>query len=256
MRGLGIAAGVANHGLFALTVYFLIGFLAGTRRPETNPNGYLAPATVAWDMMLAVQFGAIHSWLLLPSVRRAIARWMPDAFHGTLFCSVTCGSLLLTMFAWRPSGIVLAEATGWGRVAVQAAYVGSWGLLLYSIGLNGFGYQTGFTPWLHWLRGERPPRREFRPTSLYLWLRHPIYLGFLGLIWFAPIVTADRLLLNVLWTGYVYAGSVLKDRRLLYYLGDEYREYQERVPGYPGIWWGPLARRPHVGGVRSESPAT
>ena len=68
--------------------------------------------------------------------------------------------------------------------------------------------------------------------------------SFLRLIWFTPIVTLDRLGLIVVWSGYIFLGSVLKDRRLLFFLGDLYRSYQARVPGYPGMPIGPLARVP------------
>ncbi len=45
-----------------------------------------------------------------------------------------------------------------------------------------------------------------------------------------------------LLTVYVAVGSWLKDRRLAFYLGDAYRTYQERVPGYPLVGFGPLGR--------------
>ena len=76
----------------------------------------------------------------------------------------------------------------------------------------------------------------------YRVLRHPVYLSFLGLIWCVPLVTLDRVVLMVVWSAYIFVGSVLKDRRLLFFIGDEYRGYQSRVPGYPGIPFGPLAR--------------
>jgi protein-S-isoprenylcysteine O-methyltransferase Ste14 len=74
-------------------------------------------------------------------------------------------------------------------------------------------------------------------------LRHPVYLSFLGLIWLNPVMTFDRLALALLWTVHVFVGSVLKDRRLVYYIGEAYERYQTRVPGYPFIPWGPLGKR-------------
>jgi len=65
---------------------------------------------------------------------------------------------------------------------------------------------------------------------------------------------ADRLVLIVCWTAYISVGSVLKDRRLVHFLGDRYREYQSRVPGYPGIPFGPLARVPLPADVPPENP--
>jgi hypothetical protein len=44
------------------------------------------------------------------------------------------------------------------------------------------------------------------------------------------------------WTAYIFIGSCLKDQRMTFYLGDRYREYASRVPGYPAVFFGPLAK--------------
>jgi len=64
----------------------------------------------------------------------------------------------------------------------------------------------------------------------------------LGLVWFTPRMSADHAVLTGVWTVYVFVGSYLKDRRLAFYLGDTYREYASRVPGYPGMLFGPLGK--------------
>jgi len=129
---------------------------------------------------------------------------------------------------------------------VRAAFVASWVALFYSLSLSGFGYQTGWTQWLHWLRCQRLPRRGLVDRGAFRLLRHPAYLSFLGLIWFTPHMTFDHALLTGIWTGYIFVGSVLKDQRLECFLGDEYRKYASRVPGYPGMPFGPLARWPQA----------
>ena len=44
------------------------------------------------------------------------------------------------------------------------------------------------------------------------------------------VVTADRILFNVIWTAWVCVGTVLEERDLVEVFGDSYREYQRRVP--------------------------
>ncbi len=46
------------------------------------------------------------------------------------------------------------------------------------------------------------------------------------------------------WVTAAFIGSALKDRRLTFFIGEPYREYQALVPGYPGMPFGPLARVP------------
>ena len=160
-------------------------------------------------------------------------RWIEPAFYGLFYCVVTCLSLLGLIACWTTSPIVVWEFTGLASALIQAAWYGSWALLLYSLWLSGFGYQTGGGPWWNWVRRRPQSRRPFNPRGTYLWVRHPAYLGFLGLVWFTPVITADRALLIVTWTLYVLVGSWLKDERLAYYIGEPYRVYQSRVPGYP-----------------------
>jgi protein-S-isoprenylcysteine O-methyltransferase Ste14 len=239
-RLLGIVFGIGTQSLFAFTVWHLVWFLKGGI-PAASARGNLV-----FDAGLAAQFAVPHSMLLLPAVRERLTRVIPSAFYGCFYCVVTCGCLLLMFGLWQPSAHVVWQFNGAARRAVQVAFVGSWVGLFYSLHLTGLGYQTGLTPWWHWLRGRPLPPRRFQPRGAYLWLRHPVYLSFLGLVWFTPDVTLDRAVLIGTWSFYIAIGSCLKDRRLAYYLGNRYREYQARVSGYPGIWFGPLGRSPTI----------
>ncbi|MCA9028506.1 MAG: hypothetical protein KDA86_25070 [Planctomycetaceae bacterium] len=98
------------------------------------------------------------------------------------------------------------------------------------------------------------PPRPFLEHGAYRWFRHPIYLSFLGLIWFTPRMTLDHALLTGWWTVYIFVGSYLKDERLAFYLGESYREYQRRVPGYPGMTFGPLGLYHDVVTTVTEAP--
>lgn len=234
-RTLGIVAGVATHVLFAVTVWHLYWFLRGGAAPSGE-------GSLSINLLLASLFGVVHSMLLYPRVREGLSQWVAPPFYGLFYCVVTCASLLALFAYWRRSPKVCWEFAGLPCVLVNAGFFLSWGALLYSLWLTGLGYQTGWTPWWHWVRNQPAPRREFNPRGLYRWLRHPVYLSFLGLVWFTPVVTEDRALLIAVWTSYVLIGSWLKDRRLAYYVGDRYRQYAASVPGYPGVVFGPLGK--------------
>jgi hypothetical protein len=55
-------------------------------------------------------------------------------------------------------------------------------------------------------------------------------------------MTLDHAALTAIWTGYIFYGSFLKDRRLEHFIGEPYKAYQQRVPGYPLLPAGPLGR--------------
>ena len=236
-RAFGIAFGLATQAVFALTVWHLFWFLK-----DSSASGQRGEVWI--DAVWAMLFALPHSALLLPRVRKRLERFVPSSHYGCFFCLVTCLTLLLIIGQWRTSPVIVWRLTGAGERFMEAAFLLTWPLLIYSLSLTGLGYQTGWTPWWHWFRRQTPPRRRFEPRGLYRYLRHPVYLSFLGLIWFTPVMTLDHAVLTGIWTAYIFAGSYLKDRRLAYYLGDTYQHYQSQVAGYPGMPAGPLARVP------------
>jgi protein-S-isoprenylcysteine O-methyltransferase Ste14 len=257
-RGFWIAFGAGVQILFLFTVYQLFVFLytgggdlltieplplalsASWRGLDECALGY----RLAWDVLLLAQFGISHSFFLYPAVRARMERFIPEQLYGAFYALIACVTLLLTAWLWQPLPGVVYQTQGILGMFLVVGFLASWAALFYSINLTGLGYQTGFTPWMAFLRRRGLPKRYLVTTGAYRFLRHPIYLSFLGLLWFTPRMTTDRFLLATLWTGFVYVGSVLKDRRLIFFLGDRYRAYMARVPGYPGIPWGPLARGP------------
>ncbi len=235
-RALGVIAGVATQALFLVTAWRLFWFLKVGSSTVPTASPWLAGA-------LSLQFAVPHSLLLWPPVRRRLGRFIAPEFYGLFYCAATCLSLLLLFRYWPGSTRTLWVLEGRPAALVEWAFAASWIALFYSLHLTGLGHQTGLTPWWHWLRRRPTPRRGFTPRGAYRYLRHPVYLSFLGLIWFTPRMTVDHAILTVIWTAYLFVGSWLKDERLAFYLGDSYRKYQEHVSGYPLLPWGPLARR-------------
>jgi protein-S-isoprenylcysteine O-methyltransferase Ste14 len=234
----GVCLGWLTQALFVFTVWRLFWFLKDGAAQMQRPLAL----TLSWDACLALQFAVPHSLLLLPHVKKRLTRFVDPAFYGLMFCIVTCLSLLLLVHFWGGSSMVVWSCKGWARRLILGCFAASWIALYYSISLTGLGYQTGYTPWTYWLRSEPVPRRAFVPRGAYRWLRHPVYLSFLGLIWFTPTMTVDHAVLTGIWTGYILVGSYLKDRRLAHYLGEQYESYAAAVPGYPLVPFGPLAK--------------
>jgi len=234
-RLLGIGFGVATQILFGYAVWRLFWFLH-------DGVGVNSSHSYWRDAALSLQFAVVHSMLLWPANRARLKRILPEALYGCLFCAATCVTLLALISNWQASERVVWQLHGAGATAMRIGLYASWCALLYSLNLTGLGYQAGLTQWLYWLRGQALPRREFQPRGAYRLFRHPVYLSFLGLIWFTPRMTVDHAMLTGIWTVYIFVGSHLKDRRLEHYLGDAYREYCRQVPGYPGLRFSPLGR--------------
>lgn len=226
IRMAGLLAGLGTQAYFLLTVVWLFEFLR-YGAPRTGDHWMLV------DTVLALQFVVPHSLLLHPRTRRTLKPWITSEFYGLFYCVATCLSLFIVFEYWQSSPVILWDARGWGRTFVLSGFYGSWLMLFFSLHISGAGYQTGWTQWLSWWKEQPLKPRPFVEHSLYRWFRHPIYLSFLGLIWFVPTMSFDHALLTGIWTVYIFVGSWLKDERLQFYLGDTYKDYRSRVPGYP-----------------------
>jgi protein-S-isoprenylcysteine O-methyltransferase Ste14 len=238
-RAIGILFGIATQGLFLFTALCLFQFLRfGSDRYVSN-----------WfpvDLCLAIGFAVPHSVLLVPAVQKRLKAWVPPGLMGSLHCVTTCISLLLLFRVWGASETVLWQLNGWAETVVLGLFYASWAAMFYSLCLVGLGYQTGLTQWWYWFTRQKPPTRPFVTHGAFRWMRHPVYMSFLGLIWFTPRMTVDHALLTAVWTAYIYAGSYFKDRRLIRFIGAEYLAYGQRVPGLPLIAFGSLNRFPNA----------
>lgn len=234
-RWLGVAFGIGTQLLFLFTVVYLFLFLrfGSTRHHET------------WwllDLILAIGFCLPHSLLLAPPILSRLKAWVPSGLLGCIHCTVTCISLLALFHYWAGCDVALWRLAGLGETLVLVGFYGSWVALFYSLYLTGMGYQTGLTPWWYWFRRTKPPVRPFVTQGAFRLMRHPVYMSFLGLIWFTPTMTLDHAILTTVWTVYIFAGSYFKDRRLIRFIGQPYLEYGRRVPGLPVIGFGSLRR--------------
>lgn len=240
-RNLYLLFALFAHLMLVILVWFLFPFLM--KGPDPDPSRY-DPNWWWINALLVLQFGFSHSFLLHPTTRRRLEKSVIfGPLYGCFFTLATCVSLLTLIFSWRDCPIVLYRLQGWAELAMNSVYVLSWGALLYTLGLTGYGFQTGWTPFWGWFSQGQPPRRRFEVPGAYRWLRHPVYLAFLSQIWLTSQMTVDRLMMSLLFTVYIFLGSHLKDRRLEYFLGETYRDYSARVPGYP-FFPGPLGKVP------------
>ena len=88
----------------------------------------------------------------------------------------------------------------------------------------------GLKPILARLHGTDKPPMPFTVRGPYCWVRHPLYLFSLLMIWSYPNLTTDRLLFNILWTAWIVAATILEERDLVAVFGERYRDYQRDVP--------------------------
>ena len=242
MMVLAVATGVASMGLFAWD-----------DRPTFVPLMWPPAAALAWDAGLSLLFFAQHSGMVRRPFRARLARVVPARYDGAFFAVCSGLTLLLVVVLWQRVDIPVVRLEGAARWIALALN----GLAAAVLVLSGYAVRRtldifGLRPIrAHW-RGEVPRLAPFSVEGPFRWVRHPLYACILALLWIRPQMMADGLLLSILWSAWIVAGTVLEERDLVADFGHVYRRYQQQVPMLVP-WRGPArvpekrARRPDPG---------
>ena len=218
------AVGLGATSLSAFALFLFVGSY------QAIDLGLTPGEALFWDGLLSLLFFVQHSGMVRESFRRGLGRWLPAEYHAAVYSAVSGLVLLLVLGLWQTSGPPLLRLEGLPRLLAQAVFLLS--LLGFGWGVRSLGSFDAFGrgPVRDRLRGVI---REDSPLAVrgpYRLVRHPLYTFTLGLIWSCPTVTADRLLLDLLWSGWIVVGCRLEERDLTARFGEGYRSYQRNVP--------------------------
>jgi methanethiol S-methyltransferase len=223
---------VAAYGAFLATFLYLIGFLAGVGVPKAIDDGPLLPwpAAAAINVGLLTLFALQHSVMARPRFKMTLLRLLPECAERSVYVAASNVALAVLFAAWSPMPDVLWNVDGVARVAGHVLFVAGVALVLYSTFLidhfDLFGLRQG---WLA-LRGREYVDRPFRVPGLYRFVRHPLYVGWIVVMWAAPAMSAGRLLFAVVTTAYILVATIFEERDLLRRFGRAYADYRARTP--------------------------
>jgi protein-S-isoprenylcysteine O-methyltransferase Ste14 len=192
---------------------------------EAVPAGPIGGPVVA-NLALFTAFALHHSVFARAGVKRWLNRLFPASLERSAFTWVSSALFLVVCWAWQPvPGVLYRLDAPWrgGLFAVQAlgvvlTFFGSRAVDVLDLG--------GVRPLLDARAGRTAPRHVPLVTSgVYRLVRHPIYFGWVLLVFGSPGMTATRFTFAVISTLYLAAAIPLEERGLSAAFGDDYRRY-------------------------------
>jgi methanethiol S-methyltransferase len=239
-RFLGLVYGVLVYVFFLVTFSYAVAFVAnapGIKAIDSGVAGDYGTAIVV-NLALLGLFAVQHSVMARQGFKRWWTTIVPKHLERSTFVLAASLALALLLWQWRPMPGVVWNVTDplWQGV-LWALFALGWAILLFSTFLLNhfelFGLQQVYQNW----RGRVASPTSFKTPSLYKYMRHPLYFGFLLGFWAAPTMSEGHLLFAVGCTGYILIGIWFEERDLIAQFGDRYRRYREQVPmliPYPG----------------------
>nr|VFK28238.1 MAG: Protein-S-isoprenylcysteine O-methyltransferase Ste14 [Candidatus Kentron sp. MB]VFK32563.1 MAG: Protein-S-isoprenylcysteine O-methyltransferase Ste14 [Candidatus Kentron sp. MB]VFK75981.1 MAG: Protein-S-isoprenylcysteine O-methyltransferase Ste14 [Candidatus Kentron sp. MB] len=218
--GLSLTVGFGSLIVFAFFLY--LGSFPWVVLPLGVTEGLL------FDVALCFAFFLQHTGMT--RIRAKSKQFLGRNFKA-IFSIVSGVFLVAFMVLWQKSSLSLVSADGfWGGLLRVIFFIGVAGQLWTTFSLTSidpFGVQDLLARPGSKANSEAP---SLVVKNAYAWVRHPAYFTMLLLIWGYPDLTADRLLLNVLFTVWIVMGTLYEERELAALFGEEYLTYQREVP--------------------------
>ncbi len=188
-------------------------------------------------LLTMLAYGLIHSWLASTHLKQVLRQRVGDqkyhGFYRALYNVLAVVTLapIFGLIVFRP-GNILWQITGFGQfLLVMLQIVGLIGMILSLFQIN-LGRFIGLSQAAAYLQEKKLPLPEeaLQYGGVYQLVRHPLYLFSLLVIWPMSTMTESLLAFNIGATIYFLIGSILEERKLANAYGEEYRQYQKRIP--------------------------
>jgi protein-S-isoprenylcysteine O-methyltransferase Ste14 len=224
---------------FAATTAYAVAFFGNLFVSRTID----AAATVPLGQALFVNTGLLaafalqHSGMARPPFKAWFTRRVPQVAERSTYVLVSSIALAVLMLMWQPmGGVVWLVDHGVARALIMLAYGLGWLLMIWATclidHLELFGLRQA---WCHY-RGHAPYREPaFKAPAAYRFMRHPIYAGWLIVLWASPVMTMSHLVIAAGLTLYVCAGIRFEERELEQ-RHPYYDQYRRKVPMLLPSW--------------------
>ena len=199
------------------------------RAPAAASEAAIRDAAV--NVILFTVFALHHSVMARTGAKAWLTRMLPPPLERSIYVWIASLLFLGVCWMWQPlpgmiwrtrgPGIMLyiAQAFGVALTIAAARIVGIWEL-------------AGVT--------QPDPAKPiaFKAEGPFAIVRHPIYLGWVLMVFATPAMTTSRMLFAVISTAYLVAAIPLEERSLVEAFGEKYVAYQRQMKWrlIPFIW--------------------
>ena len=184
-------------------------------------TGAGAVSAVVFDAVLFAIFALHHSLFARDAIKHRLVRTVPARVLRSFYVWTASVLLLVVLALWQPVPGDLYTVAGWraiGHAALQLC--GLW-VIARSV--------SRIDPLE--LAGIRPASGSdaLQITGPYRWVRHPLYLGWILVVFGAAHMTGNRIAFAAISTGYLVIAIPWEERSLRDAFGPAYTDYQRAV---------------------------
>jgi methanethiol S-methyltransferase len=182
--------------------------------------GTIAPGAIAFDIALFSVFALHHSIFARIPVRALVRRIVPEQLERSAYVWVASLMLIGVCYGWRAvPGVLWQMSRPWSWAIVVVQLVGVWLTLRSAAVIDGLelaGVRQGST-------------MEFKTDGPYGWVRHPIYLGWILIVFSVGTMTMTRFVFAAVSSVYLLIAIPFEERTIRAQSAGAYDDYTRRV---------------------------
>ncbi len=225
--------GLLSYLMFLGVFVYSIGFIGNFKITNSLDSIPGVPFTQALMVNLGLLslFALQHSGMARKGFKSWITKFIPKSAERSTYVLLSNAVLILMFHFWEPmGGMIWSVDSVVAKTSLITIFMFGWALILISTYLINhfhlFGLQQVWTQ----LRNKTIPPAKFVTPSLYKAVRHPLYVGWIIVVWAAPTMTVAHLVFSLICTAYILIAIRFEESDLVDELGDEYKNYQKDVP--------------------------
>src|SRR6476660_10154232 len=174
--------GLVAYLVFFATILYAIGFVEGLVVPKSIDTGTVVPLAEAFivNVLLMSLFAVQHSVMARKPFKQWWAQFVPATVERSTYVLLASLALILLFWQWRPiPAVVWQIANPSLATAMLCLSLAGWLLVLVSTFIINHFELFGLHQVVNNLSGKTLPEAHFKTPSIYRYVRHPIYLGFI-----------------------------------------------------------------------------
>ena len=208
----------------------LVGFYAGM---GPAPAGTNAAGAALVDAALFGVFALHHSLFARSAIKRWVTTHAPPRLERSLYVWISSALLFVVIVSWQPLPGRAYQHQGWTAIPHWAVVLAGLWLTVRATRVIDALQLAGIRQGLGTASSDR-----FQIIGPYRIVRHPIYLGWMLMVFGVPDMTWTRFAFAAISSAYLIVAIPFEERSLIATFGDTYVGYQRTVRWrvVPGLW--------------------
>lgn len=189
-------------------------------------DGRLDAGAIGINVGLFTVFALHHSVFARDRVRDAVRSVVSNQLERSVYVWVASLMLIAVCYFWQMvPGVLWQVPKPWSWALVVVQVWAAWLTVRSAAVIDAFDLAG-----LRQVPNALPQTIEFKTNGPYGWVRHPIYLGWILLVFSVGTMTMTRFAFAAISTVYLLMAIPLEENTLRANAGRAYEDYKRRVP--------------------------